>query len=416
MLNYDKIDVLLNISHGRKNIVTNKYPAPVRYLVFPTFGRYLKKRFKIQTEGFEQIKDLQGPYIVLSNHVHVLDPIFISYVYPDLIRWVAGAHLFKNRVLDYLLTKWLKSISKQQGRSDMQTVNDIKNALKANEIVGIFPEATRSWDGDTLPFDITTAKLCKIFKVPVIIMNIKGGYGLKPRWTDTKRKGPLTISISKVIDQETVIATKADELYSQIKEAFDFSHTEYVKKNDFSYKGKKQAQGLERLFYICPFCKARSSMMTHGDTVTCSTCGATNTLDSQDFLHSIDGKNDFDTVALWHKAEYKELLNILDTANDDELIFPKDKGVEFFKGEGKKLITISKHFEMAVTKDYIKILFDNGDPDYVYNFNEIQSLVINTKQSLEIFYNDVLYRIRLNSYASAIKYLEIFENFKVKTN
>ena len=122
-----------------------------------------------------------GPFLLLANHTHVLDPFYISSSLPVHIRWVAGAYLFKNQFLKTLLGSWIGGIAKQQGRSDLQTIRDISAALKRGESVGLFPEGTRTWDGRTPRSTKPTANLRDV-QGPVVLLISRGLTSLKPRW------------------------------------------------------------------------------------------------------------------------------------------------------------------------------------------------------------------------------------------
>ena len=78
-------------------------------IVRPTYGRWLRRKYNVQTEGYERIPK-EGPFLLLSNHVHTLDPFFISVTMNVHVRWVAGAYLFKNRLLKTMLGSWVTSI------------------------------------------------------------------------------------------------------------------------------------------------------------------------------------------------------------------------------------------------------------------------------------------------------------------
>jgi len=156
----------------------------------PTYGTLLKSKHRIQTVGLENLPS-DGPYLVLGNHTHLMDAFFVSASLPVHIHWVIGAHLFKNQILKILLQKLVGGISKQQGRSDFQTIRDISEVFKRGEVVGMLPEGTRTWDGEPLGFDETTAKLVRMFKVPVVFVLLESGYAQKPRWAGQRpRKRP----------------------------------------------------------------------------------------------------------------------------------------------------------------------------------------------------------------------------------
>ncbi|HKM08040.1 MAG TPA: lysophospholipid acyltransferase family protein [Sphaerochaeta sp.] len=164
-------------------------------LARPTYGRYLLWSNHIQTEGMDILTNIQGPFLILANHSQVYDPFFVSSAAKVHIRWVAGALLFKLFALKTLLGGWVGAIPKQQGRSDLLTIRNISDALRNGDIVGLFPEGTRTWDGESVGFDEAIAKFIKICKVPIVIMRLEGIYATKPRWAEKKRVGSPMIRV-----------------------------------------------------------------------------------------------------------------------------------------------------------------------------------------------------------------------------
>ena len=75
--------------------MNSKYPSQMKYILMPTYGNYLKLKYRLQTKGYDAIKDIKGPAIVFANHTHTLDPFFISATFPFHVRWVAGSYLFR---------------------------------------------------------------------------------------------------------------------------------------------------------------------------------------------------------------------------------------------------------------------------------------------------------------------------------
>lgn len=389
----------------------NKMPAAMRYLLMPTYGRYLRLRYRVTCTGTEHILPFEGPCLVLSNHVHTMDPFMVSSAYPYHIRWVAGAYLFKNKFLSFILRKWVQSIPKQQGRSDLQTIKNIAAALKAGQIVGLFPEGTRTWDGDTLDIIDGTAKLIKIFKVPVVFLNLEGAYGLKPRWTDIARKGGMNIRIFPVLTPEAIEQMSTEELTQLVASQLSYSHDTWEETHHIPFPSKAQAQGLQRIIYICPCCHAMSSFQSSGDELTCSKCGASITLDAFDRPHTgnptADGcKIEFDRIHTWRMWQKDFLAQKLLTLQPDELVFPEDTGIFFLKGIKNRFKKLETEFTFFATPTAMTVC---GKKEQVrFEFSQIQSLIINTKQTMEFYHNDVLYRIRLDQESSAVKYQELY--------
>jgi 1-acyl-sn-glycerol-3-phosphate acyltransferase len=365
----------------------------------------------------EILSQIEGPFLVLGNHTHTLDGFFISSASPVHIRWVAGAYLFKLRGLKTMLSKWIGSISKQQGRSDFQTIRDISTALKNGDVVGLFPEGTRTWDGEPVGFDEATAKLVRIFKVPVVIMNLEGGYFLKPRWAEKSRKGIVTLRVLPPLMPEQIKTMKLAEIKEHLDSQINFSHREWQKRTHRPYRNRNNAVGLEKVLYICPDCGARSSLRTEKNLIRCDHCNMTVKLDEYDHFSSIEGNNTFQDLPQWHAWETKVLETLLQTEKNTELLFPPDRGVLLQIGLGNKLITLSKDFEINLSREGITIhkkgtrgkTITGNEETLDFPFEAIQSMIVNAKSTIELYRGEELYRIRIEKSSSILKYVECYQ-------
>ena len=398
----------------------SKTPLFVR-IARPTYGTYLKLKHHIETVGLENLP-ADGPYLVIGNHTHVMDAFFVSGSLPVHIRWVIGAHLFKNQILKVLLQKLVGGISKQQGRSDFQTIRDISEAFKRGEVVGMFPEGTRTWDGEPLGFDETTAKLVRMFKVPVVFVLLESGYAQKPRWADKARTGPLTIRVLKPLMPEEMKKLNLQELLDYLKDQVAFSHRQWQLRHNQVYAGCAQALGLQQVLYLCPECGAGSSIVTHGDLVECAQCGLTLKLDVYDRFSLVRGSCSFVDVPQWHAWEREELERFLIDSKDDTPLFPPDQGVLFQLGIGDHLRLLTKRFELSLSAQGITLIrLDRkandvlGDSEvFLFPFNRIQSMIVNVKSTVELYMDDTLYRVRIHKRSSILKYIESYQAIKAR--
>ena len=75
-------------------------------------------------------------------------------------------------------------------RNLKNSILKLSEVLKQGKNVIIFPEGSRSFDGDMVPFKKTFAILSKELNVPVIPVCIRGAYGVLPRgsrWIKPKK-------------------------------------------------------------------------------------------------------------------------------------------------------------------------------------------------------------------------------------
>lgn len=387
--------------------MASKMPPLIRFLKM-TYGKIFCAVSKVSLVN-ECGADLKsGPYLYLLNHVGFYDPIMVSAVMPRHIRWVAGAYLFKTKFMHWLLSDACTAIPKQQGRSDVSMVKNVLKALRNGDNVGLFPEGTRTWDGEMMPIAYKPlSKMIRMFKMPVIFVHLEGGFAHQPRWADYKRKGPTTIKVKHVLTAEEIALMDLDTLQATVEKYMHFSNDEWKSSVNYDYKCPKRAEGLQRLFYLCPSCKSLDSMFTKDNKIICRKCNTVTVLDDKDNLTSIDVP--FTRMSQWHEWESAELMNIKE--------FPPEPGVLFQIGDANNegtLETISEKISVQLKDDVLCVDCAESSTDkthYELPLANMNSLILNAKQTMEIFEEDTLYRIRLVSEGCSLKYHEYYLNY-----
>lgn len=369
--------------------------------------------------GIEQVLPFDGPAIVLGNHTHTNDPFFISAVYPYTIRWVAGSYLFKMKAVGFLLRNLVKAIPKVQGRSDLETIRNISRALKNGDIVGLFPEGTRSWDGEMMDIAASTAKLIRIFGVPVIYIHIEGGFLNKPRWSDKVRKGPVYVRVVRVLKPEDIKSMTLEEITGLTKECLSFSTDEWEEKERIPYKSDYHAEGSERLLYLCPGCRRFSTLHGRGNIASCSECGFSAAFDEYGRIMTDDAAIHYTKLSEWHAWEKEELGRIYDKANNEEIF--SDHGILFQIPGKRKLETVSRSFTVKAYKEGISFHFDSviyhDDRSFdglFFSFSSVESVIINAKQTIEFYADGTQYRFRVALDRSPLKYQELYSEYRKK--
>jgi 1-acyl-sn-glycerol-3-phosphate acyltransferase len=131
--------------------------------------------FSWKAEGRENIP-LTGPLILVANHVHVLDPIFLAFSLPRWINFMAKEELFRSLFLRPWL-RWAGSLSiRREGkiRDKQQMLNNARNALERGLILGMFPEGGRSRDGKLRKGKPGSAVIASKANVPLLPIGIAG--------------------------------------------------------------------------------------------------------------------------------------------------------------------------------------------------------------------------------------------------
>ncbi|MGH2317590.1 lysophospholipid acyltransferase family protein [Planococcus sp. SE5232] len=88
----------------------------------------------------------EGGILLCSNHIHALDPPVVGMTAPRTVHFMAKEELFKAPILGPILPK-VNAFPVKRGMSDREALRTALKILKSGEVVGLFPEGTRSTDG-----------------------------------------------------------------------------------------------------------------------------------------------------------------------------------------------------------------------------------------------------------------------------
>ncbi|MBU9723970.1 MULTISPECIES: lysophospholipid acyltransferase family protein [Bacillaceae] len=103
---------------------------------------FLRIFYRVKVLGKENIpKD--GGVLLCSNHIHLLDPPLVGSFIKRQVCYMAKAELFETPILKHIIRR-LGAFPIRRGMSDRQALRTGLNLLKEGNMVGIFPEGTRS--------------------------------------------------------------------------------------------------------------------------------------------------------------------------------------------------------------------------------------------------------------------------------
>lgn len=253
------------------------YPGPgILFALAYSFGKLLLRIFfPITVEGRDHVPQA-GPVVIVANHVCYLDPVFLVAASDRYIRFFTTAEMMRTPIGRWLFTS-LGSIPIHRYRNDPQGVRKLLRALKENEIVGIFPEGERSWNGDPLHVSETVKKLLVRLGVPLVPTRIEGSYAILPRWAKIPLPGRIKVRFHP--PQSPPFSTEGIEALLRRIAAPSGGRTWLP----------RSPKGIERLLWACPRCHAIGGIYTEGRVIRCQECRATWRLDRGLLLHSTDG-------------------------------------------------------------------------------------------------------------------------------
>ena len=227
--------------------------------------------FSLDVEGEENLPR-SGPYILLCNHASYLDPVFLVAASGRYVRFFTTGEMMRTGAGRWFFNA-VGSIPTSRHRVDSASVRAFLTALKNDEIVGIFPEGERTWDGNPLPINPTVRRLLKRAGVPLVAAHVEGSYAIYPRWSAYPLPGRISVRFFPASSPDSVSDT--------------LSHV------SIPVAGRtrlpRSARGLERLIWACPACRTIGSITAGGHKIRCEHCHAEWSLDRSLRVHASDG-------------------------------------------------------------------------------------------------------------------------------
>ena len=145
------------------------------YFILKTFvlGPLLRVLFRPWVRGIENIP-ATGPVILASNHLSFSDTIFLPLQSRRPVVFLAKSEYFTGKGIKGALTRWFfKStgqlpIDRSGGKASEASLNTGLSVLGQGQVLGIYPEGTRSPDGRLYRGRTGIARMVLEAKVPVV--------------------------------------------------------------------------------------------------------------------------------------------------------------------------------------------------------------------------------------------------------
>lgn len=143
-----------------------------------------------------------GPCIVVANHGSFLDPLVVACGVPfRQIFFMGRRSLSKNRLMHW----WMTSIGVvyiDRDRGDIGALKAGLKLLKQGLPLFLFPEGTRTLDGNLQPAKGGVGFLIAKAQVPVVPVYIKGTFEAFPKGARKVRRAPISVWYGKAIQPE----------------------------------------------------------------------------------------------------------------------------------------------------------------------------------------------------------------------
>lgn len=375
-----------------------------RHKVVFTVLKYPFKLFFKVKYNFKSIKYKleKKPYLILSNHLGILDPFFVAASFSRPVYYIATADLFSTKygkIINYLVAP----ISKNKNVKELGPIKDCVKIVKEGGTVGVFPEGNRSYDGNLCHIDEAIAKLAKLMKVDVVLYNLVGVYGIDPRWGYKGRRGKSYGYVKEIIKKEEVVELSVSELYDRIIKGLTVPQVPTTVK----YKSNRRAECLERILYVCPVCGKLQTITSKKNTVKCINCNLEVEYNKNLEFESKHPNFKFKYVEEWYKYQMNWVKNY-QLGSSEDIIF--EDNVRLFKVPYKERAFEILVGKIQMTKD--RISFINNDQKLEFNIQDITETTVQGKQKLTFYVDNETYQIKGDKGLNTLKYMHMYYHIK----
>ncbi len=175
----------------------------------------------ISVEGIENIP-ITGPVVFISNHQGNFDVISIVSYIPRKVSFIAKKELGEIP----LLGMWMKVmgclfIDRSDIRQSAQVITNAIEYIKSGNAMLIFPEGTRSKDGNLGEFKAGSFKIAVKSGAPIIPISINGSRSIMEDNNGKVKPGKISLTYHKPISTKELSKEEINELPEKIKEIIE---------------------------------------------------------------------------------------------------------------------------------------------------------------------------------------------------
>ncbi len=184
------------------------------YDILRPLGKLVNRtQYKIKYVGTENIP-AEGGFILASNHMCALDPLFIAIgMEKRQLHFMGKKELFENPMIKWFLST-VNGFPIVRGGADSEAMNYAIRIVKEGKILGIFPEGTRSKDHRPGKAKSGVAVIAKAAKSDILPVSIYSS-------DEMKKHTKLTIRFGEVIHFDE-LRLNDESTRTEIKDAASF--------------------------------------------------------------------------------------------------------------------------------------------------------------------------------------------------
>jgi 1-acyl-sn-glycerol-3-phosphate acyltransferase len=172
--------------------------------------------FGLRVQGRENWP-ASGGALVCANHQSFFDPPLVGLTCSRRMNYLARDSLMRVPLLSQLIT-FLDAIPIDREGGGLSGLKETLKRLKAGELVLIFPEGTRTYDGEVAPLKPGFIAVARRSRLPLVPVGLDGAYQAWPRTAKFPRPTRLAVVIGEPIGPEAVAEMNDEDLLAELEQ------------------------------------------------------------------------------------------------------------------------------------------------------------------------------------------------------
>lgn len=366
---------------------SNRHNRILNRLLVILVGPFLRLFFRFRHDRYR----LNGPTLVICNHVTNFDPLLLSLCFPrDHMHFVASEHLFRLGWITCFLKYVFDPIPRRKGTSGADTAMACLRKLKKGRSVALFAEGECTWDGVTAPIVPSTGRLARMSGTTLITCRMEGGYLTAPRWGKGLRPGRMTCRIVGTYSPEELRELDGEQIEAIIQRDIREDTWENQKQAPIRFRSRRRAENLQTVLYFCPNCRQAGRLTSKGKFLSCG-CGARWEFTE---LGNFSPAQPFENIAQWDAWQSQELARQM--ASGDLIL--RDEHVTAFRLEENHQQTDLGTNELVLEKGLLRC------GDLQWKLTDIDDLALVQSRNLLMSVGCEYYQLKSAKSCSLRKY------------
>jgi 1-acyl-sn-glycerol-3-phosphate acyltransferase len=154
----------------------------------------------------------EGGVLLAANHQSNLDPVLVAVRLRRPVSFLAKEELFTNFFLGGLI-RALHAFPIKQNSGDLGAVRETMRRLEEGHVLNVYPEGTRTEDGNIQPLQKGIALIIRKTTVPVVPVAIEGSFHAWTKGRKVPRSGKIDVIYGKPMRFDGM---KAEEILTRL--------------------------------------------------------------------------------------------------------------------------------------------------------------------------------------------------------